>query len=128
MMDLQWLHNHPTEVFECIAKLEAENKELKAQVEQLRGGLNQAIELLVTALIEPQQITDKEISELRGIEQSTPAQCLAARDAEIKAQAVYAFAENVISHFDGCNYNLTRETLKCYIHDQLRQQANSASQ
>lgn len=36
MIDLQWLHNHPTEVFECIAKLEAENRELKDQVERFR--------------------------------------------------------------------------------------------
>lgn len=56
---------------------------LQAQVKQLRNGLNQAIELLVTALVEPQQITDSEISELRDIEQATPTQCLA----EIKAQA-----------------------------------------
>ena len=34
MIDLQWLHNHPTEVFECI-KLE-ENRELRAQAEQLK--------------------------------------------------------------------------------------------
>lgn len=67
-----------------IDRLERENAELKAQVEQLRGGLNQAIELLVTALVEPQQITDSEISELKDIEQATPAQCLA----EVKAQAL----------------------------------------
>lgn len=34
----------------------------------LQAGLNQAIELLVTALQEPGQITDEEIAELRGIE------------------------------------------------------------
>lgn len=46
-----------------------------------------------------------------------------AHDAEIKAQAIAEFADEVISHFEGCNYNLTRQTLKCYLHEQLRQQA-----
>ena len=66
-----------------VVELTNERDALAAQVEQLRSGLNQAIELLVTALIEPEQITDTEISELRDIEQATPAQCLA----EVKAQA-----------------------------------------
>lgn len=38
------------------------------EIERLRGGLNQAIELLVTALAEPEQITDSEIVQLRKIE------------------------------------------------------------
>lgn len=43
MIDLQWLHNHPTEVFECITKLETENRELKAQVVLLADLLEQSI-------------------------------------------------------------------------------------
>jgi hypothetical protein len=44
------------------------------------------------------------------------------RVAEIKAQAVAEFADEVINHFECCNYNLTRQTLKCYLHEHLRQQ------
>lgn len=49
---------------------------LQCKVESLRAGLNQAIELLATALIEPQQITEEEIHELRTLEQLTPTQCM----------------------------------------------------
>lgn len=42
---------------------------------------------------------------------------------EIKAQAVTEFGEDVIAHFEGCNYNLTRQTLEWYINEKLRQAA-----
>lgn len=54
---------------------------------------------------------------------ATPAQCLT----EVKAQAVSEFGEDIIAHFEGCNYNLTLQTLKCYLYDQLRQQAKAGS-
>lgn len=44
--------------------------ELYDRGKSLQGALNQAIELLVTALNEPAQITEQEIAELRSIEQS----------------------------------------------------------
>ena len=71
------------------------NAELVAQVDRLRGGLNQAIELLVAALIEPQQITDKEICELRDIEQATPAQYLTKHNREVAARAVEVVADEL---------------------------------
>lgn len=55
-----------------ILALIGSHKELAAHVERLRGGLNQSIELLVTALCEPEQITQSEIHDLRTIELSVP--------------------------------------------------------
>jgi len=66
--------------------------ELAAQVEVLRSGLNQAIELLVTALVEPQQITDAEIFDLRQIEQKIPAACIA----QVRAEAVIAAVKSCV--------------------------------
>jgi len=43
-----------------------------SDLEKLRAGFNQAIELLVTALIEPEQITENEIYEFRTLELSVP--------------------------------------------------------
>lgn len=54
-------------------------------------------------------------------------EALAARDAEVKAQAVIEFGEDIITHFEGCNYNLTRQTLGWYINEKLRQQAKAGA-
>lgn len=66
------------------AMISRERGELAAYNECLRAALNQAIELLVTALHEPEQITPEEIHDLRTQELQSPAASLA----EIKAQAI----------------------------------------
>lgn len=75
-MDREQFIEHIDIVEDHIESLEKQNAELAAQVEALRGGLNQAIELLVTALVEPKQITEEEIHDLRTLEQSTPSRHL----------------------------------------------------
>lgn len=97
---------------------EGENSNLKediaylaGQVEQLRTGFNQAIELLVTALHEPQQITESEIHELRTLEKQTPTQCLAARDADIKQKAI----EPVLNKLKAAHGESTHPKAKTYL-------------
>ena len=58
-----------------------------AQNERLCGALNQAIELLVTALHEPEQITESEIHDLRTVELEQPPTALAALKAQWQAEA-----------------------------------------
>lgn len=98
---------------------------LMAQVEKLRVGLNQAIELLVTALHEPQQITESEIHDLRTLEKLTPTQCLAERDANVAANAVDYLIDNK-SIIYGSSENpfkvIEVDDAKKYA-NQLRQQA-----
>lgn len=72
-----------------------ERDQLAAHCERLRSTLDEAICLLVTALVEPQQITDADISEFRDICNATPAHSLAA----IKAQAVRDWAEKYEQKF-----------------------------
>ena len=55
------------EHYHRLLELENERSRLCARVNQLENTLNQAIELLVTALNEPEQITDKEIAEFREV-------------------------------------------------------------
>lgn len=68
MIDLQWLHNHPTEVFECITKLEVENRELRAQAEQLKYELTLSTDqndLLLDEFVRVKLLTkNKEIHQL----------------------------------------------------------------
>lgn len=94
MIDLQWLHDHPTEVFECITKLEAENRELKAQVERLQDNASEIVDDYFD-YIERYQIDSEDMNSsqkrkydmmvaLNSSIVATPAQCLA----EIKAQGI----------------------------------------
>lgn len=78
-----------------IEQLKQRIAELEAQSERLRGGLNQAIELLVTALNEPQQITESEIHDLRTLEKSTPAQFLSEHNREVAVRAVEEFTKYI---------------------------------
>ena len=100
-----------------LACRDCEIDKLKAHVEALK----QSIYFYLQS-DSPETESERWVS-LHDLLQLTPAQCLAARDAEVKAQAIAEFADGVISHFEGCNYNLTRQTLKCYLHEQLRQRA-----
>lgn len=67
----------------------ADNLALAAKVEQLRAGLNQAIELLVTGLNEPEQIKPAEIWDLRHLEKTTPKECLAQYSKKIAVEFYY---------------------------------------
>ena len=95
----------------AISELNSELDAVKAQVEKVRKIADQ------TATSYGQLI--KQFRAIYGVIYSSQAQCLAERDAEV----VIKFGEKIISHFEGCNYNLTRQTLASYIYDQFRQQA-----
>lgn len=107
--------------------LQSDNRQLKAQVERLRGKLQLAHTFITcvdeTGYMVDAGFVDKETLafDLQSTIDATPVQFLA----EIKAQAVAEFADEVISHFEGCNYNLNRKTLRCYLNEQLRQQAKA---
>lgn len=66
-----------------------ENLALAANVEQLRAALNQAIELLVTGLHEPEQIKVEEIWDLRNVEKATPQECLEQYSKNIAVEFYY---------------------------------------
>lgn len=110
------------ELNDYISNLEDENEALKVQVEQLREQLEYMAQQHICGCSHPACNRCYDDKQNAIVLEATPAQCLA----EIKAQAVAEFADEVISHFEGCNYNLTRQTLKCYLHEQLRQQAKAS--
>lgn len=86
MIDLQWLHNHPTEVFECISTLKAENEALLAQVEVLLDFAQGIADGKSADVSLYGVMAFSWFSQAEHILNKTPVQCLA----EIKAQAVDA--------------------------------------
>jgi hypothetical protein len=69
--------------YDRIEQLERERDELAAHVETLRGGLNDAIEALVSETMESGVVEENEIHDLRTLEMSIPQTSLA----EVKAKA-----------------------------------------
>lgn len=128
MIDLQWLHNHPTEVFECIANLEAENRELKSQAEQLRSACQLGIDMFIANDIN----VPNTIETMQEALDATPAQCPAEIKAQAVADVVNAHPEKIayIEHYgqtrsrgDYCDLWLSSSDLIKYA-NQLRQQAD----
>lgn len=93
---------------EEIEALKKERDELVAQCERLRAGMNQAIELLVTAIHEPEQITEGEIHDLRTLERETPAASLAHVRAEAIEEAVGLYAHKWSDELAGAAIDIMR--------------------
>ncbi len=100
-----------------IEEQEAQINELKAQVQQLQNQVkipatsDEAAAMAITGM----RLENNDNSKLTEFHNKYVA--------EIKAQAVREFIKSTIEHFDGCNYNINRMTVNCYLNDQLRQQA-----
>jgi hypothetical protein len=111
-------------------QLEQQRNELAAQVGRLRGALNQSIELLVTALHEPEQITESEIHDLRTIELEQPPTALAALKAQWQAEALGDFYDHLQGMAlrngwgaDSDAYNVSEELKYWCQHAQHEQEA-----
>jgi hypothetical protein len=113
---------------ESAEQLKQERDQLAAQNARLREGLNQSIELLVTAIHEPEQITEPEIHDLRTLELETPAASLASIQADAIERAAKLYSHKWEEEFKEVTISTMRGGIGYIYPEGLLEHANAIRQ